>query len=103
MSTRGSTANREPRAGARDALRAGAAFGFAPAVYPSVDDVDFDELFSLEELAVDTEDGWRLVITRYRPVPQPFPQPLFGVPLLLVHGYTQNRRAWNAGEFVKNM
>jgi pimeloyl-ACP methyl ester carboxylesterase len=103
MSTRGSTASREPLVDARQAQRAGPAFGFAPAAYPSVDDVDFDELFCLEELTVDTEDGWCLVITRYRPVPQPFPQPLFGVPLLLVHGYTQNRRAWNAGEFVKNM
>ena len=76
---------------------------FLPVSYPSVDEVDFGDLYELEELPVDTEDGWRLVITRYRPVSQPFPQPLFGVPLLLVHGYTQNRRAWNAGEFVKTM
>ena len=43
------------------------------------------------------------MLTRYRPRPQPFPQPLKDVPLLLVHGYTQNRRAWSTGEFVKNM
>jgi pimeloyl-ACP methyl ester carboxylesterase len=70
---------------------------------PSVDDIALEDLYDLEEIPVDTDDGWRLVITRYRPRSQPWPQPLFGVPLLLVHGYTQNRRAWNAGEFVKNM
>jgi pimeloyl-ACP methyl ester carboxylesterase len=57
----------------------------------------------MEEIPVETADGWRLALTRYRPRPQPFPQPLLGAPLLLVHGYTQNRRAWNVGEFVKNM
>jgi pimeloyl-ACP methyl ester carboxylesterase len=80
-----------------------AALEFQPVSYPSVDEVSFSDLYDLEELPVDTEDGWRLILTRYRPRSQPFPQPLFGVPLLLVHGYTQNRRAWNAGEFVKNM
>jgi pimeloyl-ACP methyl ester carboxylesterase len=68
-----------------------------------VDQVEFSDLYTLEELFADTADGWRLVITRYHPRPQPFPQPLLGAPLLLVHGYTQNRRAWNVGEFVKNM
>ncbi len=70
---------------------------------PSVDEVDFSALYDLEEIPVQTEDGWRLIMTRYRPRPQPFAQPLFGVPLLLVHGYTQNRRAWSSGEFVKTM
>ena len=70
---------------------------------PSVDQVEFQDLYELEEIPVDTPDGWRLVITRYRPRAQPFAQPLLGAPLLLVHGYTQNRRAWNVGEFVKNM
>ncbi len=70
---------------------------------PSVDEVEFSDLYTLEEVPVETEDGWHLVITRYRPRSQPFPQPLLGVPLLLVHGYTQNRRAWNSGEFVKTM
>jgi pimeloyl-ACP methyl ester carboxylesterase len=63
----------------------------------------FSDLYDLEELPVDTDDGWRLVLTRYRPRSQPYPQPLFGVPLMLVHGYTQNRRAWNSGDFVKTM
>lgn len=76
---------------------------FEPVSFPSVDEVEFSDLYDLEEIPVDTEDGWRLVITRYRPRSQPYPQPLFGVPLMLVHGYTQNRRTWNSGEFVKNM
>ena len=42
---------------------------------PSVDDVEFSDLYDLEEVTVDTEDGWRLVMTRYRPRPQTFPQP----------------------------
>ncbi len=87
----------------RSARRPEDGVAFLPVSYPSVDEVEFADLYELEELPVDTADGWRLVITRYRPHSQPFPQPLFGVPLLLVHGYTQNRRAWNAGEFVKNM
>ncbi len=70
---------------------------------PSVDEVEFGSLYRLEEIPVLTEDGWHLVITRYAPEPQPFPQPMLGQPLLLVHGYTQNRRAWSSGEFVKNM
>ena len=70
---------------------------------PSVDEVAFQELYDLEEIPVDTEDGWQLQITRYAPRPQPFPQPLRGAPLLLVHGYTQNRRAWDTGQFVKTM
>lgn len=70
---------------------------------PSVDEVEFSELYTLEEIPVDTEDGWRLCLTRYHPRPQAFPQPLRGVPLLLVHGYTQNRRAWSSGGFVKTM
>ncbi len=69
----------------------------------SVDDVNIEDLHTQEEISVRTEDGWTLVLTRYRPRPQAFAQPLLGVPLLLVHGYTQNRRAWSSGEFVKSM
>lgn len=70
---------------------------------PQVDDVDFRSLYTREEHDVVTPDGWTLVITRYRPVAQPWQQPLLGVPLLLVHGLSQNRHAWTAGEFVKNL
>ncbi len=69
----------------------------------SVDDVELADLHTREEITTRTEDGWTLSLTRYRPRPQSFPQPLLGVPLLLVHGYTQNRRAWSSGEFVKSM
>lgn len=70
---------------------------------PPLDAVSLEELATPEELPVETPDGWTLVLTRYRPRPQPFAQPLHGVPLLLVHGYTQNRHAWEAGEFVRAM
>ncbi|WP_373046362.1 alpha/beta hydrolase [Vulgatibacter sp.] len=70
---------------------------------PTVDEVDFKSLYRKELYEVTTADGWRLVITRYRPVPQSFHQPIFGEPLLLVHGFSQNRHAWTSGQFVKNL
>jgi pimeloyl-ACP methyl ester carboxylesterase len=70
---------------------------------PTVDDVEFRALYKKTKYVVETADGWSLVITRYRPVPQRFPQPLFGEPMLLVHGFCQNRHAWTSGEFVKNL
>jgi pimeloyl-ACP methyl ester carboxylesterase len=70
---------------------------------PTVDDVEFRALYKKTKYTVETSDGWSLVITRYRPVPQSFPQPLLGEPMLLVHGFCQNRHAWTSGEFVKNL
>jgi len=70
---------------------------------PTVDDVDIRSLYTKTKYCVETADGWSLVISRYRPVPQAFPQPIFGEPLLLVHGFSQNRHAWTSGEFVKNL
>lgn len=70
---------------------------------PTVDEVDFRSLYQKTKYVVETADGWSLVITRYRPVKQPFAQPLFGEPLLLVHGFSQNRHAWTSGQFVKNL
>ena len=70
---------------------------------PTVDEVEFQSLYRKTKYLVETADGWSLVITRYRPSPQPFHQPLFGEPLLLVHGFSQNRHAWTCGEFVKNL
>jgi pimeloyl-ACP methyl ester carboxylesterase len=75
----------------------------APVQTPSVDDVEFRALYKKTKYVVETADGWSLVITRYRPVPQSFPQPLLGEPMLLVHGFSQNRHAWTSGEFVKNL
>ncbi len=71
--------------------------------HPTVDDVEFRALYKKTKYVVETSDGWSLVITRYRPVPQHFPQPLFGEPMLMVHGFSQNRHAWTSGEFVKNL
>ena len=70
---------------------------------PTVDEVDFQSLYRQTRYLVETTDGWSLVVSRYRPAPQPFHQPLFGEPLLLVHGFSQNRHAWTCGEFVKNL
>lgn len=77
--------------------------GQPPLRSPTVDDVEFRALYKKTKYVVETADGWSLVITRYRPVPQTFPQPLFGEPMLLVHGFCQNRHAWTSGEFVKNL
>jgi pimeloyl-ACP methyl ester carboxylesterase len=73
-----------------------------PAV-PTVDQVDFRALYTKTRYVVDTADGWSLMVSRYRPKPQPWAQPLFGEPLLLVHGFSQNRHTWTSGEFVKNL
>jgi pimeloyl-ACP methyl ester carboxylesterase len=70
---------------------------------PTVDEVEFSSLYKKTKYVVETVDGWSLVVSRYRPVPQAFHQPLFGEPLLLVHGFSQNRHAWTCGEFVKNL
>jgi pimeloyl-ACP methyl ester carboxylesterase len=74
-----------------------------PPPHTTVDDVEFRALYAKTKYVVETSDGWSLVITRYKPVPQRFPQPLFGEPMLLVHGFSQNRHAWTSGEFVKNL
>ena len=74
-----------------------------PSTGVTVDDVEFRSLYRKTKYVVDTADGWSLVITRYCPTPQAFPQPLFGEPMLLVHGFSQNRHAWTSGQFVKNL
>jgi pimeloyl-ACP methyl ester carboxylesterase len=71
--------------------------------HPTVDDVEFRALYKKTKYIVETADGWSLVVTRYKPVPQAFAQPLFGEPMLMVHGFSQNRHAWTSGEFVKNL
>jgi pimeloyl-ACP methyl ester carboxylesterase len=70
---------------------------------PTVDEVEFRSLYQKTKYVVETADGWSLMMTRYRPVKQPWPQPLFGEVLLLVHGFSQNRHAWTSGQFVKNL
>ena len=74
-----------------------------PVVPPTVDEVAFRDLYRKSEYPVETTDGWTLMVTRYEPAPQPFHQTLLGEPLLLVHGFSQNRHTWTSGEFVKNL
>ncbi|MCI0669867.1 MAG: lysophospholipase [Myxococcaceae bacterium] len=68
-----------------------------------MDEVTFRSLYRKSQYTVETADGWSLVITRYRPVPQAFHQPVYMEPLLVVHGFSQNRHCWTSGEFVKNL
>src|SRR5450432_3051053 len=70
---------------------------------PSVEDVTWKSLYRKETYDVETADGWVLQITRYQPVRQTFAQPIFGQPLLLVPGWSQNRHAFTAGDFVKQL
>jgi pimeloyl-ACP methyl ester carboxylesterase len=74
-----------------------------PVEPPTVDQVAFRDLYRKTTHELETADGWTLVLTRYQPEPQPFHQPLLGEPLLLVHGFSQNRHTWTSGEFVKNL
>ena len=66
---------------------------------PTVDDVDPKSLYREQTYEVRTIDGWTLVVTRFQPTPQPYLQPIYGEPLLLVHGFGQNRHAWTSGQF----
>src|SRR5260370_5793217 len=70
---------------------------------PRVDEIEFHSLYAKSAYPVETQDGWELSVTRYQPTPQRFHQPLLGEPLLLLHGFSQNRHAWTSGEFVKNL
>src|SRR5436309_3606367 len=70
---------------------------------PSIDSVAWKSLYRKEIYDAATADGWLLQITRYKPVRQPFDQPIFGEPLLLVPGWSQNRHAFSCGTFVKNL
>ena len=70
---------------------------------PPLEELDWKSLYQKSKYEVRTRDGWTLMVTRYRPVRQDFHQPIFGEPLLLVHGFSQNRHAWTCGGFVKQM
>tara|TARA_B100000674_G_scaffold487541_1_gene498009 strand:+ start:370 stop:1539 length:1170 start_codon:yes stop_codon:yes gene_type:complete len=71
---------------------------------PPLDACKFRDLYDKETYEFDTHDGWRLVLTRYQGRPQPWLQPLASAaPVLLVHGFGQNRHAWTAGDFVKRL
>src|SRR5258708_8153729 len=70
---------------------------------PRVDEIEFHSLYAKSAYPVETQEGWELSVTRYQPTPQRFHQPLVAEPLLLLHGFSQNRHAWTSGEFVKNL
>jgi pimeloyl-ACP methyl ester carboxylesterase len=68
-----------------------------------VHDIPFKTLYRKEIYDARTHDGWVLQITRYRPVPQEFAQPILGEPILLVPGWSQNRHAFTCASFVKHL
>ncbi len=70
---------------------------------PPIDRVPVKSLYTRELHEARTSDGWVLELTRYKPVPQPFHQPLLDEPLLLVPGWSQNRHAFSCGDFVKRL
>ena len=70
---------------------------------PLLEDVHFKSLYRKEIYDAHTGDGWVLRISRYRPLPQTWRQPIFDQPLLLVPGWSQNRHAFTAGTFVKQL
>lgn len=74
----------------------------APTVQ-DLDDISFKSLYTKEIYDARTDDGWVLQISRYKPVPQAWDQPIFGQPLLLVPGWSQNRHAFTCGDFVKQL
>jgi pimeloyl-ACP methyl ester carboxylesterase len=66
-------------------------------------DIPFKSLYTKEIYDAPTSDGWVLQISRYEPVRQPWEQHIFGQPLLLVPGWSQNRHAFSCGNFVKQL
>ena len=74
-----------------------------PPSHRELDGVAFKSLYAKEIYDAPTRDGWVLRISRYKPVPQAWHQPIFGEPLLLVPGWSQNRHAFTCGDFVKQL
>lgn len=70
---------------------------------PRLSDLHFKALYKKETYDAHTRDGWVLQITRYRPVPQAWSQPLLDEPIVLVPGWSQNRHAFTSGDFVKQL
>src|SRR5207245_859787 len=74
-----------------------------PLTRRTLDRIAFKSLYSKEIYDAPTRDGWVLRISRYKPVEQPWDQPIFGQPMLLVPGWSQNRHAFTCGDFVKQL
>jgi hypothetical protein len=70
---------------------------------PPIGDVSFQALYRKDTYDARTGDGWVLRITRYQPIRQKWDQPLLDEPLLLVHGWAQNRHCFTCGGFVKRL
>ena len=70
---------------------------------PPLEQIPFKSLYRKEIYDARTRDGWVLQISRYRPVPQAWEQPILGEPLLLVPGWSQNRHAFTCASFVKRL
>jgi len=72
-----------------------------------LDDLEFRAMYRKEDIEVTTGDDWTLVLTRYKPRrlqnAKRDDQPLWEEPILLVHGFSQNRHAWTSGDFVKRL
>ena len=68
---------------------------------PALSGLKLLEMCAHERYTALTADGWALSITRYQALGASWPQPLLGTPVLLVHGFSQNRHAWTAGDLVK--
>ena len=74
-----------------------------PLTRRTLDGIAFKSLYSKDIYDAPTRDGWVLRISRYKPVEQPWDQPVFGQPMLLVPGWSQNRHAFTCGDFVKHL
>ncbi len=72
-----------------------------------LDDLEFRAMYRKDDIEVVTGDDWTLILTRYQarrlPNATRDDQPLWGEPVLLVHGFSQNRHAWTSGDFVKRL
>jgi pimeloyl-ACP methyl ester carboxylesterase len=66
-------------------------------------EIPFKSLYTKEIYDARTADGWVLQISRYKPLPQAWEQPIFGQPFMLVPGWSQNRHAFTCGDFVKQL
>src|SRR2546428_8861503 len=69
----------------------------------TLDRMAFKSLYSKQIYDAPPGDGWVLRISRYKPIEQPWDQPIFGQPMLLVPGWSQNRHAFTCGDFVKQL
>src|SRR3954453_13000113 len=74
-----------------------------PPTQRDLDRIAFKSLYSKEIYDAPTRDGWVLRISRYKPSPQPWHQPILGQPMLLVPGWSQNRHAFTCGDFGKQL